>query len=221
MGRLEDNAAEGGPARQNRVPAWLRAAGRFRLRAAGSVPVMGVGLPVSWRAERAKRVADRLRAYGFGVPLRPPHHFDALDEQLLRRDAPLGWVGVTTADAMPFAEVMVAARDLLTPHSVLVERLTGYGIKVSCPDVPDGLSFTAALELLRISEHEDMFLTIDCEIDLHDLIERAEVSKAPVAQVARWLRELGLTVPDLTQTLRDALARVPRISGDGGTVGGA
>ncbi|MEU5191777.1 ATP-binding protein [Streptomyces klenkii] len=161
------------------------------------------------------QTADRLRAYGFSVPLRPPRHYDPLDEQLLRRDGSLGWVGVTSADAMPFAAVMVAARTLLQAPSVLVERLTGYGIRVSCPDVPEGLSFASALELLRISEDGDQFLTIDCEIDLHDLIEKAEVMKVPVAQVARWLQELGLSVPDLAETLRAALARVPRPLGGG------
>ncbi|MEK2474451.1 HD domain-containing protein [Streptomyces noursei] len=156
------------------------------------------------------QAADRLRAYGFDVPLNPPRHCDPLDEELLRRDAPLGWVGVTTDDAMPFAQVMVAARDLLQTPSALVERLTGYGIAVSCPDIPEGLSFASALELLRIGEYEDQFLTIDCEIDLHHLIEKAQAMKAPIAQVAYWLQELGLPVPALADILRSALARVPR-----------
>ncbi|MEV0267140.1 hypothetical protein AB0I49_38205 [Streptomyces sp. NPDC050617] len=161
----------------------------------------------NWSLEQT---ADRLRAYGFGLRLRPPRHFDALDEQLLRRDGPLVWFGVTTADPMPFAHVVAAARNLLEPHSVLVKRLVGYGIKVSCPDLPEGLSFTSAVELLRITEDSDLLLTIDCDIDLHVLIEKAEVMNVPIAQVARWLQNLGLTVPDLTETLQDALERVPR-----------
>ncbi|MFD4629116.1 ATP-binding protein [Streptomyces sp. NPDC058284] len=162
-----------------------------------------------------RRAVDRLRAYGFDVPLRPPRRFDALDGQLLcvdMEDRPLIWTNVTTADAMPFAHVMAAARDLPAPYSasILVERLTGYGVAVSCPDVPQGLSYARALDLLRIIDDSDMFLTIDCEIDLHDLLEKAEALKAPVAQVARWLQELGLGVPDLARLLREAAVRVPR-----------
>ncbi|MFF1379496.1 ATP-binding protein [Streptomyces sp. NPDC058308] len=159
------------------------------------------------------RVADRLRAYGFDVPLRPPRHFDLLDEQLLCLDVaenPLEWTGVTTADAMPFAHVLAAARDMPEHHSVLVERLIGYGLAVSCPDLPEGLTFTKAVELLRISEDSGLFLSCDCDISLHDLIEKAEVMRVSVARVARWLRELGLDVPDLGLLLREALAGVPR-----------
>ncbi|GGR09383.1 wHTH domain-containing protein [Streptomyces netropsis] len=161
-----------------------------------------------------QHAVDRMRAYGFTVPLRPPRYFTSLDKELLRRDGPLQWVGVTTADAMPAAHVLVAARNLLTSPGALVQRLTGYGVDVSCPDVPAGLSFASALELLRISEGEDMFLTIDCDVDLYDLIERSRAMKTSIARTARWLQELGIPVPDLSGTVRDALSRVP------GRVGG-
>ncbi|MFD7234299.1 ATP-binding protein [Streptomyces syringium] len=162
-----------------------------------------------------RHVIDRMRAYGFTVPLRPPRYFTPLDKELLRGDGPLEWAGVTTADAMPSAHVLVAARSLLMSPRALAERLIGYGVEVSCPDVPQGLSFASALELLRISEGEDMFLTIDCDVDLYDLIERSRTMKTSITRTVQWLQELGIPVPDLSQTLRSALGRVP------GRVGGS
>ncbi|MGX8904529.1 hypothetical protein ACR820_04500 [Streptomyces netropsis] len=60
-----------------------------------------------------------------------------------------------------------------------------------------------------------MFLTIDCDVDLYDLIERSRAMKTSIARTVRWLQELGIPVPDLSQTLRSALDRVP------GRVGGS
>ncbi len=156
-----------------------------------------------------REAIDRMRAYGFDVPFRPRRLLVPGSEFLYRDDGPLEWAGVTTADAMPFAHFIAAARSLFTSPSALADRLRVYGLESSCRDIPEGLTFASALELLRINEDEDLFLTIDCEVDLYDLIQKSRQMNAPIAQVVGWLQELGIPVPDLSQTLREALSRVP------------
>ncbi|MEV5136181.1 hypothetical protein AB0K71_26490 [Streptomyces syringium] len=170
-----------------------------------------LGTPQELLAEACDRPHACLRIHGSSATAALLH---PLDKELLRGDGPLEWAQVTTADAMPSAHVLVAARSLLMSPRALAERLIGYGVEVSCPDVPAGLSFASALELLRICEGEDMFLTIDCEVDLYDLIERSRAMKTSITRTVQWLRELGIPVPDLSETLRSALGRVP------GRVGG-
>ncbi|MFB7508836.1 wHTH domain-containing protein [Streptomyces broussonetiae] len=121
---------------------------------------------------RVPEVCSRLQDRGFPVSLRVPAHQDDLDGQLLDAMGPCSWWGVATGDAMPFAHIVVAARDLHRSPRELAERLASYGVPPSCPDLPDGLSFSRTLDLLLVSKTVDHYLG-DSEVSLQHLVHRA------------------------------------------------
>ena len=111
---------------------------------------------------------------------------------------------------MPFAYLVVAARSLLRPPAELAERMATYGVTVSCPDLPAGLSAADALELLVHSKYDETYLSASDELTWRGLLGRAAELNSNLEQVVRWLAELGIPVPDIGEQLRRALAQVPR-----------
>ncbi|KOX27197.1 MULTISPECIES: ATP-binding protein [unclassified Streptomyces] len=163
------------------------------------------------RGERSLAdVVDRMRDYGFAIPLRVPPAFGSLDSILLSTSGPCSWWDVTTEDSLPFAHLVVAAASSFRDLREITEKIISYGIPLSCTSLPEGLSMGGALRLIGYDAERDDHWRKDSEVSLQELIERAGELRATVKQVADWLTQLGITVPDLGSTLREALARVPR-----------
>jgi hypothetical protein len=161
-------------------------------------------------AHRLGPAIRRFEDYGFNVPFRAPHRPDELDEQLLSLSGPCSWFGLSVGDTMPFAYLVVAARSVLRPPAELAERMATYGLTVSCPDLPAGLSAVDAHELLWDSKYDETYLSASNQLTWQELLRRAAELNANLEQVVRWLAELGIPVPDIGEQLRRALARVPR-----------
>jgi hypothetical protein len=121
----------------------------------------------------------------------------------------LSWYGVRTDQAMPFAHVIAASRHLHIDPEDIVARLATYGISTSCATLPEGLSFTAALDLLNIG-HESEQLSADDRVGLQGLFERSRDMGAPLHQTYGWLKALGINVVDPVEAVRAALPLIPR-----------
>ncbi|MCQ4209664.1 wHTH domain-containing protein [Streptomyces longispororuber] len=156
-------------------------------------------------------IARRLRTFGLTVPLTRPAAPDPLDDELFQLEGPLDWIDVNTDEDLPFAHVLGAARTLLRSPAEITARLTAWGVAVSCPRLPEGLSESTALMLL--SGDDDMLLTVADHVDFETLVRKARGMHEPVARVHGWLTALGLDVADPAATVVAALARVPRRRG--------
>ena len=110
---------------------------------------------------------------------------------------------------MPLGYLVVAAHQLHAPLPELEALVDSYGIEISCAGLPRNLTFDGALELMK-SYDGDAYLERNSSLSLHLLIEKASEQRTSIRQVVDWLRELGIQIPDLGDTLRAALARVPR-----------
>lgn len=166
-------------------------------------------LDATSRGYSLRGVITRLQEYGFTVPLRIPNHLDELDEEILRGMGPCSWWGVATGDSMPLAHIVVAAQSLHRSPRELAERFASYGVPASCPDLPDGLSFGKALDLLVVNKMDDHYLSKEDSMSLHDLFRRSRDMRTSLAQVASWLVQLGIPVPDIGETVRKAVGYVP------------
>ncbi|MEU2795311.1 ATP-binding protein [Streptomyces sp. NPDC007117] len=153
---------------------------------------------------------ERFRKYGFDVPFKAPHRLDDLDEQLLSTHGPCYWYDLFVGNTMPFAYLVVAARSLFRSPAELAERMATYGLKVSCPDMPAGLSVTTAHELLIESKYDETYMCVGDELSWQELLSRNTNLNASLEQITHWLAELGMPVPDIGEQLHHALARVPR-----------
>ncbi|MFI5722900.1 wHTH domain-containing protein [Streptomyces cyaneofuscatus] len=155
-------------------------------------------------------VITRLRKYGFTVPMVAPEIPDDLDAQLLSTLSPCSWWDVYTGDSMPYAHVLAAARATFNSPQTIARRIESYGILLSCTSLPPGLSSTRAHELLSFGQEEGMYLSKESYLPLQDLLERAAHCRVPLAQAVDWLTQLGLSVPNLGNTIRETLTRLPR-----------
>ncbi|MFI2311538.1 wHTH domain-containing protein [Streptomyces sp. CB00072] len=155
-------------------------------------------------------VITRLRKYGFTVPMVAPEIPDELDAQLLSASSPCSWWDVYTGESMPYAHVLAAARATFHNPQEIARKIESYGIPLSCTSLPPGLSSARAHELLSFREEEGMYLSKESELPLQDLLERAAHCRVPLAQAVDWLTQLGLSVPNLGNTIREALIRLPR-----------
>lgn len=154
-------------------------------------------------------VVARLRCYGFNLNLCVPDTLTDVERRLLKPN--IEWWYFPDNEAMPFAYIVVAAHRLHISPSELVTRIRSYGVKISCSELPENLTFDGALRLLKWDEREDGYLEHDRTISLYWLIDRARKEHASVGQVVDWLREMGIQLPALGDSIRSALARVPRV----------
>lgn len=147
-------------------------------------------------------IVARLRDYGFNLPFTPPERPDKLDGFLLYEEGPLHhwWIGA--GEEAPFASVLVAAEEVRLQPRQLIARLRKYGIQVAAHRLPAGLSADWAEDLLRRA--------VNTGLSLSGLLDIARWMGRPIPRIVTWLQVLGVEVPDLGETLRDTLARVPR-----------
>jgi hypothetical protein len=151
---------------------------------------------------------DRLREYGFDIPLAIPRVLTPQDEELLAPFNGIDWWGMTAGEVVPFATLLPAAQALHTSPRELADRLSAYGLRFSCRDLPPGLTFLEATDLLNVTSREHA--PPKSVTNLHTLTTKAHHLGAPLQQTAAWLRALGVTVPDLRASLLKALSHVPR-----------
>ncbi|MFB6435285.1 ATP-binding protein [Streptomyces sp. NPDC056411] len=152
----------------------------------------------------------RLRAYGFDVPFRLPDPFTPLDEALLQVDGAFHWWGLQAGAEVPYAHVVAASRTLAASHHEVAARLRAYGLRVPLRDLPPGLSFAKALDLLFSGfSDDDAFRDAESEVSLQEALTLSGTLRAGLPQVVSWLDALGVPVVDIGETLRTALAHVP------------
>lgn len=151
---------------------------------------------------------DRLREYGFDIPLTVPGVLTPQDEELLTPFNGIDWWGMAAGEVVPFAILLPAAQALHTSPRELADRLSAYGLRFSCRDLPPGLTFLEATELLGVTNREHA--PPKSVTNLHTLTAKAHHMGTSLQQTAAWLRALGVTVPDLHDSLVKALSHVPR-----------
>ncbi|MFF4160544.1 ATP-binding protein [Streptomyces sp. NPDC001678] len=159
---------------------------------------------------------ERLKAYGFDIRLKLPTAPTRLDEELLSNETL--WLGLNTAEPVPFAHVVGAAAVLRTEPGEVVWYLQGYGVELGRQSLPEGLTFTEAVRLIKRDERDGIaqfgdftgYLDIDQGNGLDRMLQKSLRLGRPLTQVATWLRELGFPVAPVDETIRAALSRVPR-----------
>ncbi|MER5934642.1 ATP-binding protein [Streptomyces sp. NPDC002054] len=155
------------------------------------------------------RVA-RLRAYGFSVPLQVPARPTLRDEEVLGRDSPFRWTAQAVDALVPFAHVLTAAQRLQVTPAALARRLRSYGLTVVPMALPQGLPVSVALRLIGSDELATEEKPTAEDFSLHYLHRVARRTRRTITEVASLIRQLGIPVPDPADTIRAALARVPR-----------
>jgi hypothetical protein len=88
------------------------------------------------------------------------------------------------------------------------DRLAELGFTVPSENLPYYPEFRD-LTLLRDARHDGGFLDPDKPVPLAHLVSVSRQLGQHLTQVADRLRELGMIVPDLATTIREALVRVP------------
>ncbi|KKZ71520.1 hypothetical protein VO63_23450 [Streptomyces showdoensis] len=159
-----------------------------------------------------RRKVARLRSYGFDVALDVPARPTALDREILRPFGPFNWWTSSNAP-VPFTHVVMAASLLATSPRDIAKRLRACGITPSHDDLPPGLSFGEATELLRLDDLQDGEVPEVQDFSLQYLHRVALRRRTSLTEVVGLVRGLGVPLPDPADTIRAALARVPRATG--------
>ncbi|UED83820.1 HD domain-containing protein [Streptomyces profundus] len=159
--------------------------------------------------EELRHKLSRLRDYGFDIPLRVPDYPSRLDREILSGSGPFIWWRLPTDEPVPFNRVLLASRELGATPREIAGRLKAYGVGTSREDLPRGLTFIDALDLLRAHELEEYEPPEPGHFPLHYLHHAALERETSLTQVVSWLRQLGVAVPDPAETIRAALRRVP------------
>ncbi|MFG3293190.1 ATP-binding protein [Streptomyces sp. NPDC048179] len=152
----------------------------------------------------------RLRAYGFDITVAVPRRPTSLDREILSASGPLNWWLVNTDEALPFAHVLLAARSLGASPGAIAKRLHVGNIPTSHDNLPKGLSFREALRLIRADEVEEGEVPTVAKFPLEYLHKTALRKRTSIRHIVSLLNDLGIPVPDPADTIRAALARVPR-----------
>ncbi|MEU6977079.1 ATP-binding protein [Streptomyces sp. NPDC046371] len=156
-----------------------------------------------------RRKLARLRAYGFDVALDVPARPTALDRELLQPYRSFAW-WVPVGEPVPFTHVLMAARALGTTPRDIAKRLRACGVTPTHDDLPSGVSFTEAVALLRLDEGEEDEPPLASDFSLQYLHRTAVRRDITLTEAVDLIRRLGVPLPDPADTVRAALARVPR-----------
>lgn len=159
--------------------------------------------------ERMRHRIARLRAYGFRVPLEVPKRPTDLDRDVLHGGI-FPWHVLDVGATVPLAHVVAVAYELQVTPAVLARRLQVYRLQVSHASLPEGLSEREAWKLIGMSRKAEGDVPTSRDFSLQVLCEAAEERGKTLHEIVELLRQLGLDVPDPAQTIRAALARVPR-----------
>ncbi len=109
----------------------------------------------------------------------------------------------------------VRLHHLIKAHAVLnqspfwaADRLSQLGFTVQQENLPYYPEYRD-LTLLRNDEFSGGFLDPEQPVPLSQLVMLSKQLSSPLNQIVGRLRELGMNVPDLSTTIRNALAKVP------------
>ncbi|WP_369167143.1 ATP-binding protein [Streptomyces sp. R28] len=155
----------------------------------------------------------RLRAYGFDIALEVPRRPTSLDREILWEGSPFNWWFINTDDAVPFSQVILASRQLGDRPAAIAKRLHACNIATSHDSLPKGLSFSEALRLIRADELSEGDVPEAGNFPLQYLHKTALRKRTGIRHITSLLNQLGIPVPDPADTIRAALARVPRPPG--------
>lgn len=153
---------------------------------------------------------SRMREYGLDITLEPPTRLTQLDRELLRMEGPINWWFLEMGDIVPFSYVLLAAREVGAGPSAVAKRLRACNIPTSHEDLPKRLSFSEALRLMRVNELPEGDFPEARHFPLEYLHKTALRRRTGIRDIASLLNQLGIPVPDPADTIRAALARVPR-----------
>ncbi|MFG2941911.1 ATP-binding protein [Streptomyces sp. NPDC048282] len=153
---------------------------------------------------------DRMRAFGIDVPLKVPSRPTRLDRELLGKSSPMHWWDVEVGQDVPFSLVLLAAREVGATPTAVAKRLRACAIPTSHDTLPKGLAFSEALRLLRVDELPEGELPDVGHFPLEYLHKTALRRRTGIREVVALIRRLGVPLPDPAETIRAALARVPR-----------
>ncbi|GAA1970424.1 HD domain-containing protein [Kitasatospora viridis] len=149
---------------------------------------------------------DRLMEYGIKAPLRLPASPSTIDDSLLSTEGPVSWEDVVLGTPLPFARVVAASAQLPMPPEEIALLINSYGVTTSHQTLPLGLPLATAQELVRLASGN---------VTLATLLNAHRAIGAPILQIASWLRDMGVPVPDVRETILAALARVPMATRSG------
>ncbi|MET9685616.1 wHTH domain-containing protein [Streptomyces coeruleorubidus] len=152
----------------------------------------------------------RLRAYGFDTALEVPRRPTPLDREVLSQSSPINWWLTQTDAAVPFSYVLLAARQLGALPTTIAKRLRACNIATSHDSLPKGLSFSEALRLIRADGLDAGDVPEAEGFPLEFLVRTALGKRTSIRYIVSLLNDLGIPVPDPADTIRAALARVPR-----------
>nr|BFD89766.1 hypothetical protein KitaXyl93_11260 [Kitasatospora sp. Xyl93] len=157
-----------------------------------------------------EELVERYRAYGSPVFL--PGPATRLDRELFHPDSVMDWDDLAMGDTVPLAKLITAGYRLDRSPGELARHLRSRGIALSCDDLPRQLTHRQALEI--VGELDNSPHMVGKGISLVTLLEVSRRTGHSVAQIAEWYREWGIPVPDVAESIRDALARVPTADAD-------
>ncbi|WP_231911195.1 MULTISPECIES: ATP-binding protein [Streptomyces] len=152
----------------------------------------------------------RMRSYGFDIALEVPRRPTSLDRELLCESGPFNWWFTRTDEAVPFAQILMASRELGAQPATIAKRLRACNIATSHDGLPRGLSFSEARRLIRADELDEGEVPAVEDFPLQYLHRTALRKRTGLRQIVSLLNDLGIPVPDPAETIRAALARVPR-----------
>ncbi|MFJ9556205.1 hypothetical protein ACIRPH_20490 [Nocardiopsis sp. NPDC101807] len=147
---------------------------------------------------------DRLRAFGFDIGLRFPADISPLEETLSTGLSLLSWGDIGVNDPLPLVRVLAAAQEEVESLERVLAALTRLGMRTSYTELPKGLRFSDVARLVSGNFEETPL-----EVSFAELVEAGRRMRAPVTRVAEWYRQLGITVPDIAETIREALPLIP------------
>ncbi|MET9848536.1 wHTH domain-containing protein [Streptomyces ossamyceticus] len=170
--------------------------------------------------------ADRLRALGVPCPLVLPEAPTEFDHALLDKDLFL-WQTLRANDSeVPLPLLLITAYELSRPVLEIGARLESYGLRVpdlstyrtrDRADLWDDIALLSrdlsgpelgAAAAFRPSPLQ--WLTPGTQVPLRHLCAASTKLGIPLPDVAVRLRGLGIDVPDIADTVRAAMAKLPR-----------
>ncbi|MEV7065725.1 hypothetical protein AB0N97_23425 [Streptomyces collinus] len=128
----------------------------------------------------------------------------------MRESSPINWWYTSTDAAVPFSYILLAARELGALPTTIAKRLRACNIATSHDSLPKGLSFSEALRLIRADELDAGEVPGAEGFPLEFLVKTALRRRTGIRHIVSLLNDLGIPVRDHAETVRAALARVPR-----------
>ncbi|MEV4922040.1 wHTH domain-containing protein [Streptomyces roseoverticillatus] len=164
--------------------------------------------------ERAADVAARLSNLGFTVPNLPSGAWvDRRAVDLLSKglDGHAPWLDARAE--VPLSHLVAASWEAVQDPLVLEEQLDMWGFVVTQSSGQVDRERNDVILISRALDGDSPWLQWPRPVPLQHVFRAAHRLQWPLPRVADRLRYLGHTVPDLAETIRAALARVPMAGG--------